>query len=164
MKTFVQLSLVAVALMSMVACKAKVSSDGGGGFVAPVSTFVNDVDGPALTGAWHSKCVESNWSAGYVIFDLVIKDQNIARGVTHFSDDQCLNQTGQNVQSGVFRFKAKYVGDIYEIEYKFETENGTVIVPGDNISRQGSRLWISDHRIGDGSMPDIALDYVGDVQ
>ena len=164
MKSFVQLSLVAIALVSMVACKASVSSNGGGGAVVPVDTFDNKVSGPVLNGLWQSQCVTNKWGEGYVTFAIAIKDQNIVRGVNNYSDPACTTQTGQTMQNGVFRFLAQYGADIYEVEYKFETPNGFAIVPGDNIMRQGDKLWISDHYIGDGMVPDIELDLVGDVQ
>ena len=56
----------------------------------------------------------------------------------------------------MFRFKEQHVGDIFQLEYRFDMPNG-YYESGDNIIRSGQRLWISDRRIGSGSMPDIPL-------
>ncbi len=156
-----KLGIVALGAVSLVACKASVSTDGDGGGT-PVQPFSHEVDGPNLDGVWQSECVADGWDNGYVIFNIVIKGQNIARGETKYQDPQCTAQTTTLVRNGLLRYKAKHAGDVYELEYKFEMPNGWYYL-GDNISRSGSRMWISDRRVGSGSLPDIALDLVGSV-
>ena len=145
-----------LATLLLMACKAEVKPDVGVGGGQPVQTFDNLVQGPNLSGEWQSPCVEDSWSDEYITYNLVFNGQTIQKTETKFSDAQCSTQTKSVVRTGVFRYKEQHVGDIFELEYRFDMPNG-YYESGDNIIRSGQRLWISDRRIGSGSMPDIPL-------
>ena len=130
----------AILAASLAACSAKVSSDGGGGgAVIPVDKFSDDVPAIDLAGTWNSSCVRDRWSDGYVIFNVVIKGKAILRTETKFSDSACALQVSQLTRDGIFRFKAKYGADIYELEYKFNMKNGHYYT-GDNVRRMDHKM------------------------
>lgn len=151
-----KLSVIALGALLLTACKAEIKPKGGDGGVIPVQTFDHLVQGPSLNGVWQSPCVDDFWSDEYITYNLVFNGQSVQKTETKFTDSQCTAQTTSVVRQGVFRFKEQHVGDIFQLEYRFDMPNG-YYESGDNIIRSGQRLWISDRRIGSGSMPDIPL-------
>ena len=157
--SLMKLILVALGAAGLIACKAEVKAGGGGG-APPVQTFDHVVPGPSLDGVWQSSCVDDDWSDEYSVFKIVFKGQDVVREETKFSDPACTNQVKNMVNTGRFRYMEKFVGDIYQVGYWFDSG----VITGDNLVLIANQLWISNRRIGSGSMPDIQLNLIDVVQ
>lgn len=160
--SFTKHCTIGLVTLLLMACKAEVKPEVAGGGDQPVQTFDHLVQGPNLNGVWQSPCVKDFWSNEYITYKLVFNGQTVQKTEIQFSDAQCTAQTKSVVRNGVFRFKEQHVGDIYELEYRFDMPNG-YYESGDNIIRSGQRMWISDRRIGSGSMPDIPLFFESEI-
>jgi len=151
--------MIGLLTVGLAACKAKVTADKGGGEAPPAKPFNHDVPGPVLDGTWKSGCERDYWDTGYVIFEMIIRGQDVRRVESKYSDARCLSNTSNLVREGLFRYKHNHGADIFEVEYKFKMNNGFYFT-GDNLRRTGSTLNISDRRVGPGSLPLIPLTLV----
>lgn len=153
MKTPIQAGALALALF-FAACapKAKVTTEG-----FTVGPFNHKVSGPDLNGTWASGCERDDWSSGFVMFNITFKDQTISRKETKFQDPKCTVQLSTLDRRGLYRYVAAYSAGIFELEYRINMPNG-FYTTGENVSRSQNRLWITDRRVGNGSIPSIALD------
>lgn len=149
------LALATVSLLS--ACKAKISAEDPG--PPAVKPFTHDVKGPSLDGTWKSGCERDIWGSGYVVFEMVIKDQDTVRTETKYVDMNCSQKTETILRDGWFRYAKDYGADVFEVEYKFKMPNGHYYT-GETISRVGAKLMISDRRIGNQAIPNIQLNLV----
>lgn len=152
------LALCALSLL-VAACKAKVSAKDEGGADPAPKPFNHVVAGPVIDGTWKSGCERDFWDNGYVIFEMLVRGQDVRRVETKYSDARCAQSTGNVVRDGYFRYLKNHGTDIFEVEYKFKMTNGFYFT-GDNIRRIGNVLYISDRRVGPGSTPLIALNMV----
>ena len=154
MKTGILLTVVA---MSLAACSAKVSSDGGAGAPAPSAPapFQDKVKGPSLEGNWVSDC-RSGYASDYYQLKYAIVSQKIHWEKNEFSDSACKIQTHHSEMDGEFRFSQKFANGSYELEYHFAIENGYSIT-GENVRLTEGVLFVSEFYLGEQSLPTTAL-------
>lgn len=146
-----------LALLFLAGCSATIEGVSPEAPPPPVK-FTDKVTGtPVLDGHWLSDCVPDKWARsnnGYVKFDVTIKDRDVQRFSTKYSDSNCKTELSSDKKSkGKFRFIEKYPQEVYAIEYRYE--NGAL--PQENIRRDSQGLWISDRYTGEMVVPEILL-------
>lgn len=148
--------------LSLAACSPKITADGDAPTInAKPTAFAHQVQGPNLDGEWQSGCRADSWSENYVSFNIKIKNQDVTRAVSNFSDANCTQALKVDTAVGLFRYVKKYATDVYEVEYQIAF-NGGHYYNGENVQlRDVNTLLISNRVTGEQVQPDIELLRVG---
>jgi hypothetical protein len=141
MQVYRHLALASVLLLTLSACKAKVTSDTPSTPSPFESPFNNEVQGPSADGKWRSACNADTFQGSHIL-TLSIQGQNVHWNDIHFSDGACQQATTTDDMDGQFRYTKVVHDDVYEVDFRLHQGNSFTFDTRDMRVANGI-LWLS---------------------